>query len=236
MEVNKMEFYKLKIAVEHMNLLDDEEYSMARREYLGASDASSLLGVNPFQNWDTLMRNKKSTTYTKAEQQISKKVNVRKGKDLESLILQKFEDRKMVEVVKPKHMYKFKDYPFLAVNFDGIITESKIPVEAKFVSQYGEKYWDKTVFEDVIADTPVNRMHEDISEHIKAMARMCGIPAYYYTQVQQQIFALNVPYGYIGALFDKNWEYHIYRINKDIHTITAILAAAQRFWDEKGED
>jgi hypothetical protein len=231
-----MEFHRLEIAVENMLLLENEEYAMARKQYLGATDAASLLGASPFKNWDTLMREKKSKTYTKAEQQISQKVTVRKGKDLEPLILQKFEDRKMVEVVKPKHMYKFKDYPFLAVNFDGIITESKIPVEAKFVSTYGEKYWDKTVFEDVIAGTPVNRMHEDISEHVKAMARMCGVPPYNYTQVQQQLFALNAPYGYIGALFDKNWEYHIYRINKDIHTITAILAAAQRFWDEKGED
>jgi predicted phage-related endonuclease len=224
---------RLEVAEPNMAILDDEEFSLKRRKYLGASDASVLLGVNLFKDLEDLRREKNSTVYTQDEQKVSQKVNIRKGSDLEPLILKKFEDKKLIEVMKPKDMYKFVEYPFLAVNFDGVIKDSLIPVEAKFVSAFAEKYWDKTVYEDVAKDIDMRKLHDDIVEHIKAMARMHGIPPYYYTQVQQEIYALNAPYGYLAAIFDKYWDFHIFRINRDDHMIMALLGKAEKFWREK---
>ena len=124
--------------------LTDEEYGLVRKNSLGASDASIVLGVNLYKNKDQLILDKRSKFITDADKEIGKKPAVRKGRDLESLVLNKFSEATGLETIKPPFMYKHKEYPYLTANFDGVtVEETYVPVEAKVVTKYGEKYYKK---------------------------------------------------------------------------------------------
>ena len=63
---------------------------------------------------------------------------------------------------------------------------------------------------------------DDLSNHIKRKATKLGIPAYYYTQVQQEIAGLDAEYGYLAALFDESWTFKVYYIPRDEYVINSI--------------
>lgn len=214
---------------------DKEAFILLRRESFGASDSAALLGVSPFTDIPTLIEQKCTKGVTKEELEVGEKENVRKGADLEPLILQKFEEWSGFETYKPDAMYRIELYPWLTVNFDGIIKLDKtyIPVEAKFVSAYANKYW--------LRDKAINRPHEgfpmrcagrDMKTHIEDTAASYGIPPYYFTQVQQQLLALSAPFGYLIGLFDKGWEIKVYKIFADTATQNALLDVSKETWEK----
>ena len=89
---------ELKVLIDNASDLakhDPEYFAMIRRVGFGASDSSILLGVNPFPNGtiEKLIEQKKSKHLTPDELAIGQMVNVRKGVDLEPLILQKFREK-----------------------------------------------------------------------------------------------------------------------------------------------
>jgi hypothetical protein len=211
-----------------------DQFILLRRNSIGASDSSIILGVNPFTSVDELINRKCSMEISKEELEVGEKENVRKGADLEPLILKKFEEWSGIETYKPDAMYQITDHPQLTVNFDGIIclNNTYIPAEAKFVSTYANKYWDRT--------KAINAMHEgfpvrcagrNIKEHILESAEACGIPPYYYTQVQQQLLALKAPFGYLAALFDKGWEFKVFKIFADVPTQTSLIDISTDTWN-----
>ena len=70
---------QLTVLVENVQALDDEEYALARRKGLGASDSSILLGVNPYKTKDQLIIEKRSKHITDEERAVKMKDAVRKG-------------------------------------------------------------------------------------------------------------------------------------------------------------
>lgn len=219
--------------------LDADDYALARRQGLGASDSSVILGVNLYKSVNQLMLEKRSTKVTAEEREVKMKEAVRKGFDLEPLILQKFAALKgCEEPIKPTAMYKITDQPQLTINFDGIILEEDqpIPVECKFVTPYGNKYYNpkhalKREF-GTCAITRHTRPYTDMQDRIKAKAEACGIPPYYYTQVQQQMLGLQAPYSYLCALHDKGWETVIYFIPRDEECIRALIIESLKTWQK----
>ena len=128
-------------------------------------------------------------------------------------------------------MYKFKNVDGLSVNYDGVfVSDDKplIPVEAKLVSKYGEKYYNKTITIEDAKRVNVTDTDVEVQTHIKQMATRLGIPAYYYTQVQQEIAGLNAPYGFLAAMFDETWSFKLYYIPRDEGTIQAIYRLCER--------
>ena len=215
----------------------DGAFALIRRQGFGASDSSVLLGVNPFPDntLEDLIQQKLSTTVTENEKKIGQMVNVRKGVDLEHIIMAKFEERYKYPVEKPEAMFRIKGTP-LTVNFDGIanISEYYVPVECKFVSAYGGKHYDlsKAMPEDRLllgADTFTE--YPDLTDHIQHQAKCTGIPVYYYTQIQQQLYALGAEFGYLAALFDKDWELRVFKVSRDVRTQQALIDIATREWD-----
>ena len=157
MKDTDLEALGLKIVCENAYDLakyDKEAFIMLRRNSIGASDSSIILGVNPFTDTAKLIEQKLTKGITDEELAIGEKENVRKGADLEPLILQKFEEWSGIETYKPDAMYQLEKFPQLTVNFDGIIQLDHIyiPVEAKFVSAYANKYWERS--------RSINAMHE----------------------------------------------------------------------------
>ena len=210
-----------------------EGFITLRRNSIGASDSSIVLGVNPFNTVADLIEQKCTMEITAEELAIGEKENVRKGADLEPLILQKFEEWSGLETYKPDAMYRLKQHPQLTVNFDGIIKLDTlyIPAEAKFVSAYANKYWDRSKAINAAHEGfPVRCAGRDIQSHITESAQACGVPPYYYTQVQQQLLALDAPFGYLTAMFDKGWEFKVFKIFADVPTQTALIDISADVW------
>ncbi len=202
----------LKVYYKDVDKLPNEEYALIRKNSFGASDIASLLGVG-FNTLEDLIAQKQQKFLTDEEKEIGNKPNVKKGRDLEDLILKKYCTALNVEATKPTDMYEV--YQGLTVNFDAIRKDIEIPVEIKYVSTFGGKYWTRdteNLIHDVgMCETPTT----DLIDHIESRAAFYGIPKYYYTQIQVQIAALNAPYGHLCALFDKDWEIQIYKIPYD---------------------
>lgn len=217
--------------------LSNEEYAKIRKTSFGASDSSVLCGVNLYKTLPQLIQEKNTAELTEEEKEIGEKVFVRKGKDLEPLNLKKFEEATGLPVTKPEFMYRHKVYKSLTTNFDGVIediaVDSLIPVEAKWVSKYGERYYNKFIIDSSETRNMLNTIvkhngSDKIKEHIERVSQACGIPPYYYTQVQQQMLFLDAPYGYLQAMFDDSWTFKYYYVPKDLHTQLYIISAAER--------
>lgn len=232
----------LQVDIDDMARLSTEDqaaFAMARRSGLGASDSSIYLGVNLYKNVEQLITEKRSIGLTPEEIEVSNKEAVRKGRDLEPIILDKFAKKFNIEVCKPSPMFRLKDFPQLTINYDGIIhmyTEV-IPVEAKFVSTYGDKYWDKTKSIDSLAVVRDYTVYaRDIVEHIKEAAKLYGIPPYYYTQIQQQMLGTNAQWGYFAVLFDKGWDFKAFSVSRDQLVQNALIEESAKVWRRiKGE-
>ena len=213
---------------------DKEAFIMLRRNSIGASDSSIILGINPFTDTAKLIEQKCTRGITEEELAVGEKENVRKGADLEPLILEKFEEWSRMPTYKPNAMYQLTKFPQLTVNFDGIICleNTFIPVEAKFVSVYANKYWNRSKAINAPHEGfPVRCAGRDIQTHILESAESYGIPPYYYTQIQQQLLALNAPFGYLAAMFDKGWEFKAFKIFADLPTQTALVDQSRMVWE-----
>ena len=227
----------LDILIEDISSLEEDDYALARRKGLGASDSSVLLGVNPYKNKSDLIIEKRSKVITDEERAIKMKDAVRKGFDLEPIILQKYVKLTgKQEPIKPTAMYRIKETPCLTINFDGVSTvdDYLIPVEAKFVTTYGDKYYNRNnAFMREIGECSLQRTcraYTDSIDRIKAKAEACGIPPYYYTQVQQQMYGLGSPFGYLIALHDKGWEAVLYFVPRDEECIRDIIISGTKTW------
>lgn len=241
-----MEPFRLIIMVENASYLaqhDQETFAMIRRAGFGASDSSILLGVNPFPDGTIakLIAQKKSPCVTEAELAIGRMVNVRKGSDLEPIIMRKFQEAFNVpeeDIQKPTAMFQIEG-TVLNVNFDGVMKVSpyfEVPVECKFMSTYGAKYWNlgKQILGNKL---PVHRELMELGTEVNSIyltrrAEECGIPIYYYTQVQQQIMALNAPFGYITVLSDKDWELKTFLVMADEQVHKKLLEVAAEVWNK----
>ena len=216
----------LTIAVADVQMMDHEQYALVRKDYFGASDSSILCGVNLYKTMDELIKEKNCKYITDEEKAVGEKAIVRKGYDLEIITLNKAEMELGEAIYKPDHMYKFKHVDGLSVNFDGVLhdttNQNLIPVEAKLVSKYGEKYYNKNVTKQDAKTLDMKIEGTDLESHIKRKATKLGIPAYYYTQVQQQIAGLNAPYGYLAAMFDETWTFKLFYIPRDNYVIESI--------------
>ena len=214
---------------------DNAQFAILRRNGLGASDSAIYLGVNKWKTVDELIAEKCATELTEEEIAVGEKEVVRKGADLEPIILGKFADWSGLEVRKPEPMYRLKEHPQLTVNFDGVtlMGETLIPVEAKFCSIYANKYWNRGKCLKHIADgKPMLCGGSSVKEHIEMSAELYGIPPYYYTQIQQQMMALESPFGYFAVVFDKGWEFGTYKIFKDQYLQDELIKGSEMVWEQ----
>lgn len=195
------------------------------------------MGVSKWKTLESLINEKCSSEITEEELEVGNKASVRKGADIEPIILNKFEDWSNKVIVKPEAMYRITEHPELTVNFDGLyydeLTDKLIPVEAKLVTQWGQKYW-STINEarafDAVCNHPLYP-GRNIQDHILELSKMYGVPEYYYTQVQHQLVATGAGYGWLVALFDKDWELHVFKIYKDKWVQEELIKSAKATWE-----
>jgi predicted phage-related endonuclease len=235
--------YELEVVVDNAADLaanDQDAFAMLRRQGFGASDSSVLLGVNPFPDGtiEKLMEQKRAAYVTDAEKAIGQMINVRIGNDLEPLILKKFQQRFNIaeeDVQKPTAMYRIKDTA-LTVNYDGILELAgfDIPVECKYVSMYGGKYYQlgkATSTNTLPLGGDIAPLGDEVNViYLNKRAEEAGIPIYYYTQIQQQMMGKNAPWAYLVALFHKTWEIEVFTVNADPKVWDILKHTANALW------
>lgn len=219
----------------------NEKFAEARKNGLGGSDSSMVLGVNPYKSRAELIQEKARVGLTEEEKEVSDKVAVRKGRDLEPLIIEKSSKFLGINIFKPKDMYRFKDYPYLTMNFDGVADAPKempfkyFPVEIKVVTLYGQKHYDfnKAFFDETqgIIPIPENYAASEINT-IETKAMQYGIPPYYYTQLQQEMMALDSDYGYLSVMRDSDWRVFTFFVHKDPYVQSRLITEGYKVWSE----
>lgn len=227
---------QLVIDVADINLKTPDEYTLLRRNGFGGSDSSVLLGVNPFKTLDELIKEKLSKGISEEERAIGELTSVRMGRDLEPLIIEKFRQHFKQEIIKPSDMYKFINYPYLKLNFDGVTgtPEQYIPAEIKVVTSKGERHYNptKAIYNEMQGFLP---LQPDPTEHnwsIETKALYYGIPPYYYTQLQQEMFGLNAPFGYLAVLFERDWRFYVFHVWKDQKVWDALVVQGYKAWEK----
>ena len=231
----------IEIAVKNIDAVSKEEFTQLRRGGFGGSDSSVLVGVNPFSTINDLIQSKIRTELSEEEKAIGKLAAVRKGNDLEPLVISKATEILDNVVFKPPHMYRFKEFPYLTTNFDGVTDlEGKqyVPVEIKVCTYRGEKHYNKfkAFFDEALPEGEQAKFEpENISEKnmsIEERAAHYGIPPYYFTQLQQEMMALDAPFGFIAVLFESDWYVRIFKVWKDPKTQNAIIIQGYKVWQK----
>lgn len=230
----------IEIDIENIDQYPNEEYALLRKNGLGTSDSSIVLGVNPYKTRSDLIAEKCRDYLTEEELEVGDKSAVRKGRDLEPMIIYKHSQIMDRHVIKPIDMYRHKDYPHIKFNFDGVLdklynddgTYQYIPDEIKVVTIYGMKHYqfDKAFFREHKGFGIIPPHYEEENVNIEGKANMYGIPPYYYTQLQQQIFGLNAPYGFLTILNEKNWEINSFFVWRDQKVINQLIIEDSKTW------
>lgn len=218
----------LEVAYENIAAAPEENFATIRMQGLGASESSIILNVNPFPNGtiQDLINQKVTGEYDKT---IGEKPSVKKGKDVEPIILNYAEKILKTPVHKPINMYRLQSAPCLTTNFDGV-TEDLVPVEAKLVTKYGKKYYDFGKADSIRSIPESSKTHT--ASRCLELADRYGIPVYYFTQLQQQILFLNQLFGYLVVMDDELWEVHIFKVYADPLVQQALILKAKEVWDQ----
>lgn len=239
----ELDLSELDIAIDVKNIdqYPNQEYALLRKNGLGTSDSSIVLGVNPYNSRSDLIEEKCRNYLTDEELAVGDKSAVRKGRELEPLIIHKHSQVMDRRIIKPIDMYYHKEYPFIKFNFDGVLdkiynedgTYQYIPDEIKVVTMFGMKHYQpaKATFSERTGWNIIPPHYEKENVDIETKAGMYGIPPYYYTQLQQQIFGLNAPYGFLTVLFEKNWEIHSWFVWRDQKVINQLIIEDSKTWD-----
>lgn len=228
------------IDINNIDQYPNQEYALLRKNGLGTSDSSIVLGVNPYTTLSELVAEKCRNYLTEEELAVGDKSAVRKGRELEPLIIHKHSQIMGRRIIKPIHMYAHKEYPYIKFNFDGVLDkvqvgdkEQYIPDEIKVVTTYGVKHYQKqkAVFNEKTGWAEIPPHYETTNASIEEKAAMYGIPPYYYTQLQQQIFGLDAPYGYLTVLFENTWEVCSFFVWRDQKVINELILKDTKTWN-----
>lgn len=232
----ELEGTRLEVAVADIDKFENDDYIILRRQGFGASDSSVILGVNPYKTLPELIREKTSNVITAEERAVGEKAAVRKGRDLEPLIITKFQTAFQKECIKPKDMYKITGTTCLNINFDGVTGEPGryVPAEIKVVTQYGEKHYNplKAIYDEVNGFMPLPENISASNNTIETKAAHYGIPPYYYTQLQQQMLGLNAEYGYLSVLFDRDWRMRTFFVWRDDNMLNQLIQESEKAWEQ----
>ena len=231
----------IEVDIANIDQYPNEQYALLRKNGLGTSDSSIVLGVNPYTSKNDLIAEKCRNYLTEEELEVGTKSAVRKGRELEPLIIHKHSQVMERRIIKPTDMYRHKDYPFIKFNFDGVIdklynedgTYQYIPDEIKVVTIYGMKHYQpkKATFSEFAGWELLPPHYEKEDVGIEQKAAMYGIPPYYYTQLQQQIFGLNAPYGFLTVMFEKDWQIHSWFVWRDQKVINQLIMEDAKTWN-----
>lgn len=223
------------VVAEHVDKLSPEEFTLLRKQGLGASDAAAYADLHPFKKRSALIAEKKCKTITDEDRKIGDLPQVRMGVDLEPLVLEKAKKALGFEqCLKPTNMYKVPDAPWLLINYDAIVLDEgdryNCPVEIKVISFRGNKSFDLSKGNKFIPfHSPVE---PDIRAYCKAASEEIGIPIYYFLQIQQQLMGTETARAFLAAWNTQDWALYLYVVPA-VPTVQAFLKTeSYKTWQE----
>ena len=138
-----------------LDFANDEDWLEIRRKGIGGSDIGAIMGLNSHSSPLKVYKQKVEGF----KEDLSDNIFVKKGKELEDLILTKYVQPHFAKlgyaVGKPKFMIVNADYPYFRANVDGIAFKNRddyhnnIIVEIKWVSEWAENNWNKPEYNGV---------------------------------------------------------------------------------------
>lgn len=176
-----------------------EEWHELRRKGLGGSDIGTILGLNPFKTAFQLWLEK---TGQVEPEDISDKIHIQIGNELEDLVARIFEQETGLKVQKDNKTHYHKDYPYLLANIDRKIVGEKALLECKTTSAFSKKQWE----DDEVPDS-------------------------YLMQVQHYLNVLDYDYAYIAVIIG-NSDFVYKKIERDDELISMYTDIASKFWLE----
>lgn len=209
--------YNLPNDVELIEYTDDT-WLDERRKGIGGSDVAAILGESKYSSPLKVYKDKVDGI----REDVSDKVTVRKGKDLEAFVRNihcvPYFNAIGYDVVHPHHIFVNKHFPWIRANLDGLavvkenefgfrgISETNIVIEIKWVSEWAEDAWGDE--------------------------RYGGVPVHYYMQVQTYMAVTGAKKAIVFALFDKHWEVKTYEVKRNEATIARILNETEKFYKQ----
>lgn len=193
-----------------ISFTDEENWLELRTKGIGGSDIGALMGINKYSSPLKIYKQKVENW----KEDLSNNVYIKKGKDLEDLILDKYVAPSLAKegylVGKPNFMIINSDMPYLRANVDGIAYKpgqthlENMIVEIKWVSEHAQVNWNG----------------EDY----------CGVPPSYYAQVQLYMAVTGCLKATIFALFDSTWTVHEFVVPRDDLFILKMQTVAKKFY------
>lgn len=114
-----------------------EEWLVLRREGLGGSDASTVMGLNPYSDRLTLFCDKKGLLPEKEDTE-----SMRLGRDLEEYVAKRFCEATGKKVKRSGYMWRHPQYAFLQANIDREVVGEDAILECKTTMNYDRHDYD----------------------------------------------------------------------------------------------
>lgn len=114
-----------------------EEWLVLRREGLGGSDASTVMGLNPYSDRLTLFCDKKGLLPEKEDTE-----SMRLGRDLEEYVAKRFCEATGKKVKRSGYMWRHPQYAFLQANIDREVVGEDAILECKTTMNYERHDYD----------------------------------------------------------------------------------------------
>lgn len=207
-EQNKLELnYQPKVLID-TTTLSEQEWLEYRKQGIGGSDISAIMGQSPFCTARDLYYEKidmSSTNNTEKEKNnwVAKEV----GHRLEDLVAEIFSKKIGLKVYPIKKMFCHPTYSFMLANIDFLIEFSdgtKGILECKTTNYNCKEKWDN--------DT---------------------VPFNYELQCRHYMAVMNINVAYIACLYGNSEnEFIIRKIERDFEIEQALISEEQYFWEE----
>lgn len=175
------------------------EWLKIRMQGIGGSDVGAILGFHPFKTKYQLWLEK--TGQIEAPD-LSGKVAIQIGNELEDLVAKMFSQETGLRVKKDNKTYFHQEYPFLLANIDRKIVGQKALLECKTTSQFNAKEWQGD-----------------------------EVPASYLLQVQHYLNVLDYDTAYIAVIIG-NSQFVWKEIKRDDNLIDHMTERLVSFWKE----
>ena len=170
-----------------------------RSTYIGGSDAAAILGVSPWQTRYQLWA-KKTGLIQEVVDPAKEKIFAR-GKRLEPVILQMFEDESGLRVDYRNRRFRDSEYPFLAAEIDGETGNENI--DAKSAQPFARHLWGEPGSDE--------------------------IPIYYAAQFMHGLMVTGRDVCHVAAMIGLD-DFRIFKIQRDDELIAMIREREVEFW------
>ena len=177
-----------------------KEQVKERIKYIGASETASILGLS---RWSTPLKVWSEKVGAIEPEDISDKLSVEVGNELEELVAKLFTKRTGKKVHRVNETIFHPKYSFLGANLDFRVVGEDALLECKTASGWKAKEWSQG-----------------------------EVPQEYHIQVLQQLAVTGKSHGYASVLIGGNQEFVWARIDRDEETIKTMIERQVSFWNK----